>query len=154
MGALRTTLLCLAALIGAGCKQEPTIVITFAPPDLTARPADLARPAPAVDAAAARLDGAAHRLDAGAAAAAPAKDRCKTAADCVVAKADCCGCAGGGKAIAIARSRAGAWVRELGQKCGPTTVCIAVMSTDPSCSSVAACVGGTCELAPPKREKK
>ncbi|MSP61235.1 MAG: hypothetical protein EXR72_12995 [Myxococcales bacterium] len=122
--------------LAAGCKEEPTIVITFAPQDLAvaARPPDLARPverpvdlAPPVDLAV-------------------AGDPCKNDSECALVKADCCGCSAGGKARGVARARVKAHDKELGAKC-KEVACMAMMSTDPSCSATAACIAGRCGLA-------
>jgi hypothetical protein len=119
----------------AGCKEEPTIVITFAPQDLAARPADLAKP---VDLA--------RPADLATAA---TGDPCKKDADCTRAKADCCDCNAGGRAISIGRARVKAHEKELASRCRGT-MCPQMISNDPSCSSTAACVAGRCALAPAK----
>ena len=131
--------LMLAALVlhAAGCKEEPTIIITFAPQDGSVKPVDLARP---VDLSRAP-DLAPVTKTAG--------DPCKKDADCVLEKADCCGCNSGGKAAAIGRARSSAYRKEMESKC-EGTMCPAIMSNDPTCAMKVACVEGRCALAPGK----
>ncbi len=106
-----------------GCKEEPTIVITFMPQDLAVRP-DLARP----------LNGA------------MAGDPCSQDEDCLLVDATCCGCNAGGRKVAIARTRAAAYRKAL--HCTEAVFCAAMVSADPSCSATAACQKGICSVRP------
>ncbi len=130
---MRFALVALALV--AGCKQEPTIVITFAPQDM-AHPADLARPA---DLATAPPD------------LAPAGDPCKADGDCVLIQEGCCSCNEGGRKIAVAKL--GAKKREalIQVQCGGGVLCPQVMSEDASChGGKAACIAGRCGVKPKK----
>jgi hypothetical protein len=132
-----------ALLALAGCQQEPVIVIRFEPQDLGVR-----RVVSAVDAGRPPTDGAASRGEPAAPRAGAAE--CARDSDCVVAKADCCGCAEGGKAVAI--PRAAAQAHEARQRAGCRDVmCVQSISRDPSCSQVAACRRGACALLDGKR---
>jgi hypothetical protein len=147
-----TRALVLATLLLAGCKEEPTIVITFSPQDLALRPAETPR-APALSDGG-KQPAAAARPDAGQVWAPDpsakkggvlGSDPCSVDDDCELAKADCCGCTGGGAAVAMAKSRAKSWEKEIAGRC-ENTACLEVMSTDPSCSGKAVCVNGKCAL--------
>jgi len=117
-------------LVG-GCKEEPTIVITFAPQDLSARPRDLAQAARAADMA-------------------PTGDACKSDGDCALIQAGCCDCNHGGSKISV--GKAGAAKREALElvKCGGKQnggiFCAEVVTNDASCSAEAACVDGRCGM--------
>jgi hypothetical protein len=131
------------AFVLGGCKEEPTIVIKFEPNDLSApKPLDLSTRA----AAAALPDGGAAVVDEGKATK-PGKGaaECKVAADCVAESVDCCGCNNGGKQHAIAKAKAAASAAKRKAHCAHT-MCPMVISNDPSCSQVPACVQGACVL--------
>jgi hypothetical protein len=75
----------------------------------------------------------------------PARTACTTDADCVLVKADCCGCTAGGKASAIPRAEQARYEAALAGRCGDT-MCVQVMSNDPSCSAKPRCASGSCGL--------
>lgn len=133
----------------SGCREEPTIVIKFEPQDLSGQAPRAATPMAAV-------------VDAGSSAAAkPAPTAtskaptaaeigpCKSDADCVAAPAECCDCNNGGALVAVLKTAA----KARAARCGDV-MCTAMMSTDPSCAQVAACVKGSCALVAPKNPKK
>ena len=138
-----------AALFSAGCREEPTIVITFAPQDGSVKGglADLSRPSD--------LARAPDLAGVGVAPAATANDRdpCTKDADCALAKADCCGCEAGGKARAIGHARLTAWAKDLATHCA-TTMCAEMISHDASCSKAAVCADGRCALGQKMSRKK
>jgi hypothetical protein len=140
--ALCFSLAILASFVGAGCHEEPTIVIKFEPNDAAAKPADLARGAdlgrPA-DLAAAKPT----------AAAGDKKRECKTAADCVLEPSDCCDCANGGQQHAVAKKNLAKLEAERHKRC-KTAVCTMMFSTDPSCGQKAECVDGACAMVAKK----
>ena len=131
--------LLILSLLLTGCREEPTIVITFEPQDLAPRPPpdfavrrDLAsppdqRPPPT--------------------AAAASGDRCKRDDDCALVKADCCDCSAGGKAIAVAKGRKAGWEKGLAGRCRGV-MCVQVLSTDQSCPGRAGCLAGRCAVVP------
>lgn len=138
--------LALSLSIWAGCHDEPTIVITFAPQDLAGGARDLAAAkvalAPASDGGTAVTRAAA---DGGAAkTAAQAVEKCARDADCVLAQDGCCACSSGGKRVAIAKSRAKAFAAKQALEC-KHTMCPMFVSNDPSCAEVVAvCRAGAC----------
>jgi hypothetical protein len=121
----------LVLLCVAGCHKEPTIVIRFEPKDMTG-----AAPGPG------------EHAQAGAAAKPPstpeaAGDACANDRDCTTEPVEsCCDCKSGGqlRAVSVARhaARPKATCKDV--------VCAQVMSVDPSCAKVAACVAGRCAL--------
>jgi len=122
-----------------GCHEEPTIVIKFEPNDLAQRAhVDAATPKPVA-------------RDAGAVeAAVPAKPvakgaTCKTAADCVAIKVDCCDCNNGGAQRVVGKAEAAKLDKDLKARC-KGTMCPSMISNDPSCGKKADCVAGTCAL--------
>jgi hypothetical protein len=140
-----------AVVGGAGCREEPTIVIKFEPNDMSggkradlgtvataaAKPADLGA-APA-DLAVAAKKGPAGKTQKGAAA------ECKVAADCVIEPIECCDCANGGKQHVVTKKVAVATRAARAAKC-KTAVCTMMLSTDPSCGQRADCVDGACVM--------
>jgi len=142
------------ALLAAGCKQEPTIVIKFEPNDMSAaKGPDLApRAAASVDGgmaageAAGAGEGKAGTPGKAGAPGKPAKAECKVAADCVVEPTSCCGCNNGGKQHAVTKAVAKANAAKHKAECGHT-MCPMIMSNDPSCSQHADCVQGACVLS-------
>lgn len=77
---------------------------------------------------------------------------CKTSEDCEFVNDPthangCCGCMQGGKAIAINKINVQAFSDELAKACA-ATMCIQVISNDPSCApdAQAVCVEGQCEV--------
>jgi hypothetical protein len=70
---------------------------------------------------------------------------CTADADCTTFSDGCCGCTGGGKALAIAKSHTDDYDGLLAFECG-ATVCPTVMSTDPSCRLAPHCEAGKCVL--------
>ncbi|MBA3452787.1 MAG: hypothetical protein H0T42_06840 [Deltaproteobacteria bacterium] len=74
-------------------------------------------------------------------------DSCAASEDCELVEA-CCGCSAGGKQIAIRKDAVAGFEAARPQRCGDSA-CVAVMSTDPSCSAEAVCgQSGRCEVAP------
>jgi hypothetical protein len=130
--------LLLASLLGLsllGCREEPTIVITFAPQDLAGvKPADLGHPPDL-----ARTPDMAHAV---------AADPCKKDVDCVMVPDGCCSCTQGGKMIAVAKANAKA---HSGNCDG--IMCPQVMSNDPSCAAKASCIEGKCVGVAKAKEK-
>ncbi len=123
----------LAALLMAGCKEEPSIVIKFEPNDLSGK--------------------AAAKVEARDAAPVVAANECKSASDCVAVNEDCCNCANGGKQVAMAIAASIAHGKQLAARC-KDTVCTAMMSNDPSCAKGPDCVAGKCVLAEIKPKAK
>lgn len=80
--------------------------------------------------------------------AAPTPTACKKDADCVLVPDDCCSCTEGGKQHAIARSGKRAYEATRNKRCAGT-MCMQMMSQDPSCSKRAVCNAGSCDLAEP-----
>ena len=76
---------------------------------------------------------------------------CQADADCVLVPEDCCDCGSGGKQRAIPKWGKEAYENARKQRCAKT-VCVAMMSNDPSCSSVAACRVGKCVLVLPVKK--
>jgi hypothetical protein len=74
-----------------------------------------------------------------------AESTCNVDEDCLLIRADCCGCLHGGKQIAISKSAAKTYDDTLDKKCAGT-VCAQMISTDASCQKVAKCTKGLCEL--------
>ena len=111
--------LCVAAAL-SGCKEDPAIVIRFEPPDL-----------------------AGSKMDAAVAVVAPraADAECEKDADCTVEVDGCCDCANGGKQKAVSMKH---------HKAAPSepcdSACTMMISTDPSCGKLAACLDGACTL--------
>jgi hypothetical protein len=70
---------------------------------------------------------------------------CSTNEDCLTIKAECCGCKQGGKQKAINKSASQAMLASMEQAC-TGTICMQMISTDATCSKVAACVEGECVL--------
>jgi hypothetical protein len=165
----------LRALLAGGCHDEPTIVITFAPQDLSGVRRDaggggalqrplVASPDGGAAAAAAAPDGgapakgapahpAARPEAASAKLALTGADACAKDADCVLVQADCCGCAAGGKLVSVAKSKAKTLSAQVKADCKAHPVaCIMAFSGDPSCSGgKPACVDGKCGLKAPAR---
>ena len=79
--------------------------------------------------------------------------KCKSNSDCVVVKADCCGCSQGGSARAVSKAQLAKAVRMLAKWCGATTMCVQAISTDPSCTRKASCVAGRCVLVDPAGQR-
>ncbi len=70
---------------------------------------------------------------------------CKSKDDCVLIKADCCGCTRGGKQRAVNKNAAKGMFDSMAQAC-KDTMCMQMISTDPSCAQSLACVDGECKL--------
>ena len=70
---------------------------------------------------------------------------CTADADCVTSRDGCCGCSGGGKALAIAKKNFDDYDGLLEMECGMSP-CSAVVSADPSCKLSARCEAGKCVL--------
>lgn len=137
--------LLVATLGWGGCKQEPTYVIVFAPPDAAAKresggPGDAGL-------GAVRAADAAPIGDGGPQAAA----ECTRSSDCVAEPAGCCGCRGGGAQVALARSRLKAFRAKRGDCKYPT--CMPGVSNHPSCDKVAACLDGRCIMSIPTKKR-
>jgi hypothetical protein len=76
----------------------------------------------------------------------PATD-CTAPDDCDLVDA-CCGCSAGGKKLAIRKDAIAGFLASREQRCGDV-VCLAVMSTDPSCDAEAICGSrNRCRVAP------
>jgi hypothetical protein len=71
--------------------------------------------------------------------------QCKKESDCVVVKADCCGCFQGGKAKAITKIFKNEYNQKLDANC-KDTICMQVISRDQSCIKKAACYEERCVL--------
>src|SRR5688572_23933439 len=72
---------------------------------------------------------------------------CKSDDDCVLFAADCCGCNQGGKQSAINKKFAAELNKAKQQSCS-TTVCMQMISNDPSCKATgAACLNGSCGVS-------
>jgi hypothetical protein len=134
-------------LMLVACHSEPTFVITFAPQD---GGATVARSATRDAALAPQPDAA---LAAEIRTPAKAAHECKSARDCVLVSADCCGCSAGGRQISIAKSKL-AGFKKAQAHCGAVS-CVAMLSADPSCTMVADCLEERCVLAnaPAKKAK-
>ncbi len=132
--------ICIGMLMALlACHEEPTIVIKFEPNDLAQRASTDAGAAPKQ---VARDAGAA---DAGAKLVVVKGAACKTAADCVAVKADCCDCNNGGSQRAVGKSEAAKLDKALKAKC-KGMMCATMISNDPSCGKKADCVAGACAL--------
>jgi hypothetical protein len=71
---------------------------------------------------------------------------CHAASDCVLVSDDCCGCTAGGKQKAIPKKERAGSERAREARCAGT-MCVAVMSHDPSCAANSAvCKEGKCTL--------
>jgi hypothetical protein len=114
------------SLLLVACQREPAIVIHF----------------DAIDAA--HVVDAAHIVDAAMAPdlAPAAHAECTQDSDCALMSDGACDCANGGKQRAFSKHVGKPKVR-LGK-----TMCVAMMSNDPSCAQHAACVAGACTLRP------
>ena len=135
----------LCAVLFAGCKEEPTIVIKFEPNDLSsvAKAADLGVRRDLATAAP-DLGGTTIKTAHGPSSKKPAE--CRVASDCVLEPADCCDCANGGKQHAIPKKLAAESKAAREQRC-KNIACTMMMSTDPSCGQRADCVDGVCVMA-------
>lgn len=71
---------------------------------------------------------------------------CQADADCVLARAQCCGCEAGGRGLSINRRHLAAWHARLDGSCGEI-MCPQVMSPHPSCRAAPACLKGQCGFA-------
>ncbi len=139
----------LAALLLAGCRDEPTIVIKFDPGDAAVAPKPAEPVAPVAVTAPA---------DAAAPAAAKPTDgkkpaECKVADDCTVEPEDCCDCANGGKQHAIAKSQVAASKKARDARC-KEAMCTMMLSVDPTCGKRADCVAGQCVMVDKKPATK
>jgi hypothetical protein len=76
--------------------------------------------------------------------AAPVRDGCREAAECVRIRADCCGCAHGGRDTAVLARDAERYEADL--RCDPTPQCPAFASASCEADAELACVQGRCEL--------
>jgi len=142
-------------LAGAGCREEPTIVIKFEPNDMAGHPPAVAPAAvPTALPTAAQADLSVRPSDLGLAkkptpppAAKPTKAtaECKVAADCVIEPTDCCDCANGGKQHAIPKKKAAASKAARAERC-KTAVCTMMLSIDPSCGQRSDCADGVCVM--------
>jgi hypothetical protein len=68
---------------------------------------------------------------------------CQTTGDCVRVDADCCGCSSGGTGAAINKKYEKKWNDLQSGSCGGT-VCLAYISTDPSCVEPIECRDKMC----------
>jgi hypothetical protein len=85
-------------------------------------------------------------LASGAAAKKGAAAACQVDSDCVLVPDDCCGCTGGGKQKAIYKKDRASSERARQGRCAGT-LCVEVMSQDPSCAATSAvCREGQCTL--------
>ena len=126
-------------ILGAGCHEEPTIIIRFEPTDADVKPSSSARapsptPTPTPTPAPKIVPPVKH-----------AKKECKVDADCEVVPEDCCDCANGGRQQSIPKSHVAAFKKERGKRCGKV-MCTMMFSTDPTCGMRAQCLSGQCEL--------
>lgn len=72
---------------------------------------------------------------------------CKASEDCALVQA-CCGCATGGKQIAIRADAVASFEASREQRCGGQ-MCAQMISHDPSCDAEAVCgQNGRCNVAP------
>ncbi len=72
---------------------------------------------------------------------------CRVSEDCTLVSA-CCGCAAGGRQIAIRKDGVAAFEASHEQRCGGN-LCAQVISTDPSCDAEATCgSNGRCTVTP------
>jgi len=69
---------------------------------------------------------------------------CEKDSDCVSVNADCCGCNAGGAETSINKKYQNEWSEKL--NCAGI-MCAMVISDDPSCFSVPACINNKCEMA-------
>lgn len=74
---------------------------------------------------------------------APLADGCRSPADCVEVRADCCGCKRGGRETAVLREDAPAY--EAALRCSEAPLCPAIDTCDPALSPQ--CYQGRCALA-------
>jgi len=142
-----------AVFAGAGCRDEPTIVIKFEPNDMSgakgaaAKAGDLGAATKPADLATAVT--AAKPADLGPIATKKGEKgkaaECKVAADCVVMPVDCCDCANGGKQHSVPKKQAAALKAAHAEKC-KAALCTMMLSTDPSCGQRPDCVDGACEM--------
>jgi hypothetical protein len=72
------------------------------------------------------------------------RNTCKVAEDCALVEA-CCGCAAGGKRVAIRKDAVAEYDASRQQRCGDM-VCTTVMSEDSSCNAEATCEAGHCKV--------
>jgi hypothetical protein len=70
---------------------------------------------------------------------------CKADGDCVATAGDCCGCNAGGSQAVVNRATLDEFEAARTKRCGEA-VCVALMSSHPSCSQQPRCVGGSCRL--------
>lgn len=68
---------------------------------------------------------------------------CQIDSDCVMVKADCCGCNQGGKQQAINIKYKDTWNANMNTLCAGT-MCIQVISKHPSCAMNPQCINGIC----------
>lgn len=74
------------------------------------------------------------------------RNDCTVAEDCTLVEA-CCGCAAGGKRVAIRKDAVAEYDASRPQRCGDQ-VCTAMMSTHSSCNAEATCEAGRCKVLP------
>jgi hypothetical protein len=144
---------CVMVCAMSGCREEPTIVIKFEPNDLSGAGGAKAATRDLSTVAVADLGTAAAPAKADKPGA-PAKGgvaECKTAADCTLIPVECCGCNNGGGQQAVSKAKQHAAQAAQKSRCAKT-MCPMMMSHDPSCAQLAACIGGTCTLAPLKKK--
>ena len=70
---------------------------------------------------------------------------CKKDSDCIVVVDECCPCSQGGKQRAIPKKQKDSYEKDRKKRC-TDTACTEMVSTDPTCSQVAMCAAGICEL--------
>jgi len=75
----------------------------------------------------------------------PAKPECSKNSECVSVAKGCCSCNSGGKNKAITTKQQAQWLAKLQQQCR-STICPSVISNDASCSAMAVCLNGKCQL--------
>ncbi len=75
---------------------------------------------------------------------------CSQDSDCVLVKADCCGCSAGGKAAAINKNFEKEWGEKLSKECQGIK-CLDVLSNDPSCFKKPKCIDNKCALEEPEK---
>jgi hypothetical protein len=75
---------------------------------------------------------------------------CKADADCVAMAGDCCGCNAGGSQAVVTRAKLDEFEAARSSRCREA-VCVALMSSHPSCRQEARCVEGSCRLVDPPR---